>query len=87
MNTDRREYAFLSRSIVYNTALQELEEILKHKWYESEKTGRDIGFDAALFDWIRNHRSNWKKAQKSKLKKVGISSERNEEFNGVILHE
>ncbi|GEM_PF-1488765 len=27
-------------------------EILKHKWYESEKAGRDIGWDRAMVDWM-----------------------------------
>lgn len=26
-------------------------EILDHKWYESEKAGRDIGWDRAVVDW------------------------------------
>lgn len=35
------------------------EEIMKHKWIESEKEKRDIGFDAALTDWMKNHRKKW----------------------------
>ena len=27
-------------------------EILVHKWYESEKAGRDIGWDRAALDWM-----------------------------------
>jgi len=34
-------------------------EILKHKWIESEKHGRDIGFEKALIDWISKYRSDW----------------------------
>ena len=40
--------------------LAEREEILKHKWIESEKAGADIGFEKALLDWIVKHRSNWR---------------------------
>ena len=40
--------------------LAEREEILKHKWIESEKAGTDIGFEKALLDWILKHRSNWR---------------------------
>ena len=29
----------------------EREEILRHKWIESEKAGYDIGFERALLDW------------------------------------
>ena len=32
-----------------------LEEINKHKWIESEKTGRDIGFEQACRDWISTY--------------------------------
>jgi hypothetical protein len=38
------------------------EEILKHKWYESEKAGYDIGFDRALTDWTLKHRTQWLRA-------------------------
>ena len=34
-------------------------EILKHKWIESEKVGRDIGFENALLDWMSKHRTKW----------------------------
>ena len=36
------------------------EEILRHKWIESEKAQRDLGSEAAL-DWIRNHAAQWRK--------------------------
>ena len=51
---------FAKRSSLYKEFLAEREEILKHKWIESEKEGRDIGFEQALLDWIRNHRENWR---------------------------
>jgi len=34
-------------------------EIMKHKWIESEKAGKDIGFEKALVDWIDKHRVGW----------------------------
>ena len=34
-------------------------EIRKHKWLESEKLGRDIGFVTAALDWIRNYGQGW----------------------------
>ncbi len=40
--------------------LAERDEILRHKWLESEKAGRDIGFEQALVDWVRNHREAWR---------------------------
>jgi len=36
------------------------EEILRHKWLESEKAGRDIGFLTALYDWRAKHYTDWK---------------------------
>lgn len=51
---------FATGSTVYQEFLAEREEILRHKWMESEKKGKDIGFEYALLSWIRNHRTNWK---------------------------
>ena len=47
-------------SALYREFLSEREEILRHKWIESEKAGYDIGFERALLDWIVNHRSRWR---------------------------
>jgi hypothetical protein len=38
----------LERSSLYRERLAEREEILKHKWLESEKASRDIGLENAL---------------------------------------
>lgn len=35
------------------------EEILKHKWIESEKKGEDVGYSWALLDWIIHHQKDW----------------------------
>lgn len=35
------------------------EEILRHKWIESEKAGHDIGYDKAVLDWVHHHRRGW----------------------------
>jgi hypothetical protein len=51
---------FMKNSVLYKEFLAEREEILKHKWIESEKAGADIGFEKALLDWIVKHRSNWR---------------------------
>jgi len=51
----------LKNSSLYREFQAEREEILRHKWIESEKAGRDIGFEQALTDWIIRHRSNWRK--------------------------
>lgn len=38
---------------------EEKREILRHKWLESEKAGKDIGFEKALLDWKVNHWQKW----------------------------
>jgi hypothetical protein len=55
----------LKNSSLYREFQAEREEILKHKWLESEKAGRDIGFERALTDWIIKHRSKWRKARQA----------------------
>lgn len=51
----------LENSSLYQRYLTERQEILRHKWLESEKEGHDIGFERALVDWVLNHRSKWRK--------------------------
>ena len=55
----------LKNSTLYKEFQAEREEILKHKWIESEKSGHDIGFERALTDWIVRHRSKWRKARQA----------------------
>jgi hypothetical protein len=47
---------------------KELEEILKHKWLESEKAGYDLG-DQAVWDWVEKYayefREYWQKKSSS----------------------
>ena len=58
---------FAKRSSLYQEFLAEREEILRHKWIESEKKGQDIGFERALLDWIRKHRESWRGARNTKI--------------------
>ena len=53
----------VKNSSLYREFQAEREEILKHKWIESEKAGHDIGFERALTDWIMKHRSKWRKGR------------------------
>ena len=53
--------ALLQKSALYREFLAEREQILRHKWIESEKVGHDIGFERALLDWIVKHRAGWRK--------------------------
>ncbi|MEC8209779.1 MAG: hypothetical protein VXY17_02415 [Verrucomicrobiota bacterium] len=58
---------FAKRSTLYQEFLAEREEILRHKWIESEKKGKDIGFERALLDWIRKHRENWRSRRNTRI--------------------
>ena len=51
----------LKNSSLYREFLAEREEILRHKWLESEKAGIDVGFEEALTGWMVKHRSKWRK--------------------------
>ena len=71
-SSDDADSHFLKNSVLYKEFLAEREEILKHKWIESEKAGSDIGFEKALLDWIVKHRSNWRerRVRENKLTKA-----------------
>jgi hypothetical protein len=59
---------FVKNSVLYKEFLAERAEILKHKWIESEKAGKDIGFEKALLDWIMRHRSNWRERRRKEAR-------------------
>ncbi|MBW8865297.1 MAG: hypothetical protein JF609_10330 [Verrucomicrobia bacterium] len=53
--------SLLARSLLYRESLAEREEILRHKWFESEKAGRDISFESDLVSWVVHHSVKWQK--------------------------
>jgi hypothetical protein len=55
----------LDNTTLYREFLAEREEILRHKWIESEKAGFDVGFEFALIDWNLKHRSAWRRFRQS----------------------
>lgn len=46
----------LTNSKLYKQFLNEREEILRNKWFMSEREGQDVGFERALIDWVTYHR-------------------------------
>jgi len=52
---------------LYKEFLAEREEILLHKWLESEKAGYDIGLEQALLDWVQKYRFSWRSARDNRL--------------------
>jgi hypothetical protein len=66
---------YFKNSSLYREFLAEREEILRHKWFESEKHGQDIGFERALLDWIVNHRAKWRRAKTPQAVPMGESGD------------
>ncbi len=58
---------FFYNSSLYKEFMEEREEILKHKWLESEKRGYDIGYSSALIDWIIKHRTKWREYRNNEI--------------------
>ena len=56
----------VKQSLLYREFLAERQEILRHKWYESEKKGHDIGFALAQVDWRIKYGSQWRKEWQKK---------------------
>ena len=71
---EKKESQFVKNSVLYKEFLAEREEILKHKWIESEKAGRDIGFERALLDWIVKHRSQWREKRMKEARTTKAAS-------------
>lgn len=51
--------AVMGQSALFKEVMDERDEVLRHKWLESEKAGHDIGLQAAWRDWQLKHRSAW----------------------------
>jgi hypothetical protein len=65
---------FFTRSLLYQEFVARNEEILKHKWIESEKVGHDIGFDRALVDWLIKHRRSWSRNRCAQLQRFRVTA-------------
>lgn len=53
----------LSTTRLYRHFMLMRDEILKHKWYESERSGFDVGFEYALLDWNVKFKQAWDKTK------------------------
>jgi len=74
MNSSHDEGAALVRnSMLYREFLAEREEILRHKWIESEKAGYDIGFEKALLDWVMRHRGGWRDSRNRQSRAAAVA--------------
>lgn len=66
-SSEQNDELLLKNSLLYREFLAEREEILRHKWLESEKVGYDVGFERALLDWTKTHRANWRASRQKRL--------------------
>jgi hypothetical protein len=57
-------HELVKQSPLYREFKAEQEEILRHKYYESQKAGRDIGYEWAMFDWKLRHYPGWRRARR-----------------------
>ncbi len=67
-SSEEDQTQFVKDSALYKEFLAERAEILKHKWIESEKAGKDIGFERALLEWVVKHRSNWRERRRKEAR-------------------
>jgi len=63
----------LKGSRLYQEFLAEREEIMRHKWIQSEQAGFDVGFEKALLDWLIKHRADWRRKRKAEQQNVTTS--------------
>jgi hypothetical protein len=42
----------IENTLLYKKYKEESEHIHRNKWYMSERAGRDVGYEKALFDWL-----------------------------------
>ena len=74
MNAGLAESDLVKDSLLYKEFLAEREEILRHKWLESERAGHDIGFEKALLDWVVRHRAQWRARRQQALSPIESSA-------------
>jgi hypothetical protein len=56
----------LEETSFYKEFQAQKEEIMKHKWYESERAGKDIGWAQALIDWTIKFKTKWLQSRRKK---------------------
>jgi hypothetical protein len=59
MAASQGDTRLLRRSLLFRAWQAEREEVLRHKWFESERAGRDVGMDSARVSWVLHHRTRW----------------------------
>ncbi len=52
---DEQQDSWIQNSSLFREWDAIKQQIMEHKWYESEKAGHDIGWDRASVDWLVRH--------------------------------
>ncbi|MBR6797523.1 MAG: DUF4032 domain-containing protein [Opitutales bacterium] len=66
LRSSRLVQSVASKSSLFREASAEREEIMRHKWFLSERAGYDVGYVHAMYDWIAKHRAGWRKSWRKK---------------------
>jgi hypothetical protein len=48
----------LEDSLLYKKYKEDKRQIEEHKWYMSERAGKDVGWEKALLDWLLKHKKS-----------------------------
>jgi len=56
-----------TRTATYILTRAETHQIERHKYYLSQRAGHDVGFEAALEDWIEHHAAVWRKRRQEHM--------------------
>ena len=47
---------------------------MRHKYFESQKAGFDVGFEKALLDWLVKHRADWRRQRKAEQQQTATAA-------------
>jgi len=64
----------------------EVAEIERHKYFLSEKSGQDVGWDTAEDDWEREHAAQWR-ATRHTLSQQSVSKAANGQAASTVLQD
>lgn len=62
-NSENETQGVVYQSKIYQEYCRKRDEILKYKWIESEKAGKDIGMDKAWLQWEAKYYKKWKTSE------------------------
>lgn len=81
-NQPQQSNPWLKDSAVYHEFQLEREEIMKLKWIESQKAGRDIGLERAITEWTTHHRAGWRDDRRRRMREKEAAKEVEKTLSG-----